>query len=75
MTADFARVGGGGWIIFWEVGKMKNKINLALKNAIMMYKYVSGKDYKSVRGYKQARTIDAAFYLGQIKMCEQLLMK
>ena len=54
---------------------MKNKINLALKNAIMMYKYVSGKDYKSVRGYYQARTIDAAFYLGQIKMCEQLLMK
>ena len=54
---------------------MKNKINLALKNAIMMYKYVSGKDYKSVRGYEQARTIDSAFYLGQIKMCEQLLMK
>ena len=58
-----------------EVGKMKNKINLALKNAIMMYKYVSGKEYKPALGFEQARTIDAAFYLGQIKMCEQLLLK
>lgn len=54
---------------------MKNKINLALKNAIMMYKYVSGKEYKPALGFEQAITIDAAFYLGQIKMCEQLLMK
>ena len=37
---------------------MKNKIELALKNA-MLYKYASG------------RTIDAAFYLCQTKMCEQ----
>ena len=54
---------------------MKNKIQLALKNAIMMYEYVCGKEYKPALGFEQARTIAAAFYLGQIKMCEQLLLK
>ena len=54
---------------------MKNKIKLALKNAIMMYEYVSGKEYKPALGFEQAKTVDAAYYLGQIKMCEQLLMK
>lgn len=54
---------------------MRNKIELALKNAIMMYKYASGKEYRPTLGYEQARTIDAAYYLGQIKMCEQLLIK
>lgn len=54
---------------------MRNKIELALKNAIMMYKYVSGKEYNPALGYEQARTVDSAYYLGQIKMCKQLLMK
>lgn len=54
---------------------MRNKIELALKNAIMMYEYVSGKKYKPALGFEQARTIDAAYYLGQIKICKQLLMK
>lgn len=54
---------------------MKNKIKLALNTAIMMYKYASGKEYNYARGYEQAKTVDAAYYLGQIKMCEQLLMK
>ena len=49
---------------------MKNKIQLALKNA-MLYAYASGKDYKPALGFEQARTIDAAFYLCQTKMCEK----
>lgn len=52
---------------------MKKKIELALKNAIMMYEYASGKKYSSARGYEQAKTVDAAYYYGKIKMCEQLL--
>ena len=54
---------------------MKKKIELALKNAIMMYEDVSGKEYNCARGFEQARTVDAAYYLGQIKMCERLLKK
>ena len=49
---------------------MKNKIELALKNA-MLYKYASAKHYKPALGFNQARTIDATFYLCQTKMCEQ----
>lgn len=52
---------------------MKKKLELALKNAIMMYEYVSGKKYSSTRGYQQAKTVDEAYYLDKIKMCEQLL--
>lgn len=52
---------------------MNKKIELALKNAIMMYKYASGKEYKPALGFEQAKTVDAAYYLGQIKMCERLL--
>lgn len=54
---------------------MRKKIELALKNAIMMYKYASGKEYNYARGYEQAKTVDEAYYYGQIKMCERLLRK
>ena len=70
MTAAFTKAAGVVGLYFGRYEKMKNKINLALKNA-MLYAYASGKDYKPALGYEQARTIDAAFYLCQTKMCEQ----